>query len=195
MKNFPAAERLSQTPTYKPGGSEYPSGSPPRFEVIPEIPGLDLTESTGSGNMASSQARYEDTVDLSMVSGIREKTTRGGKTVEELTTGSKEYVSVRRQLADFVYSERFRTQGRDAITDTLINSIELFHLQVRQGEVGRAKHEEELNELVNLLNRVPESGGQREALILQREGIVELLDFVKEPFFCHQMWLLCQIAS
>ncbi len=203
MRNFPAAERLSQAPIYKSGVSEspavevealqpdvvslspddvyaYSSSSPPRFEVMPELPGQDLSE---------------DAVDLNIVSGIREKTSRGGKTVEELTTGSKEYVSVRRQLADFLYSERFRTQGRDAITDTLINSIELFHLQVRQGEVGRAKHEEELNELVNLLNRVPESGGQPEALMLQREGILELLDFVKEPFFCHQMWLLCQIAS
>ena len=192
MKNFAAAERRSQIPTYKPGESESPSGSPPRFEVIPD---LDLTYSTGSGNMASSPARYEDMVDLNMVSGIREKTNRGGKTVEELTTGSKEYVSVRRQLADFVYSEQFRTQGRDAISDTLINSIELFHLQVRRGDDGKVKHEEELNELVNLLNRVPESGGQREALVLQREGILELLDFVKDPFFCHKMWLLCQIGS
>ena len=203
------AERRSQLPTWHPPlpetrdtlvdelGQEnqmldpqdvqaYSSNPPPDFEIVP----VDFSDPvTPPETTATHPTSYEELIDLEAPSGIRERTRAvPGKTIEELSAASKEYIQARRKLADFVYSDVFREQGCDAITDEIIHAIEHFHTQPRSSERSKIRHEEEQEELVKLLLKVPRSSVNPE---LHAQGVSELLDFVKDPFFCHGMWRQC----
>lgn len=206
------AERFSQLPTWQPSVPEhrdtqvdelgqenqmldpedvqaYSSNPPPDFEIAPVI--FSAPAQPSPETAATHPTSYEELIDLEAPSGIRDRTRAvTGKTVEELSAASKEYIQVRRALADFVYSDVFRERGCDAITDEIINAIELFHTQPRSSEQRKIRHEEEQAELVKLLLKVPPSTMNPE---LHAQGVSELLDFVRDPFFCHGMWRQCAL--
>lgn len=177
-----------------------PGTLPPDFEVAPYIPALDnstlrpeqgpvppplprtqLQSITSPVNAASHPTVFKDIENnRQTISGVRLRDGNAGKSIEELTAGSREYVAARTLLVDFVYSELFRQEGRDAIPDTVIDALEQFHRQPRADDAATKRHSQEMDELVQVLARVPEPTSNR---VLHREGINELLDFVKDPFF------------
>lgn len=106
--------------------------------------------------------------------------------------GSKEYVAARNLLADLVKSDLFRLEGRNVISDTLIAAIEYFHARRREGPAEEERHARERTELLEVVRHAPRPEGASAAY---DEGILELNDFVGDPFLCHQMWQLCRLSQ
>ncbi len=158
------------------------------FEIMPEI---TYVQDIGVDPLATTDV--QELGDPTLVSGVRIRSNRAGMSAEEISAGSIEYVDTRKALVDFLRSDEFRSMGCDAIPDTLINMLEMFHVAAKQHQTSEDKHDQEIAKLLNILNDTPEAYADRETRALQREGIRELSDFVREPFLCHGMWEQIQL--
>lgn len=181
----------------------------PDFEMSPEIAGLSSALPRAQENLigqvqvspASLSAEGEglwvaDTIPVlatdQALSGLRTPDTSKG--FEAHSGLPKEYIEARREVADFIYSDAIRKEGRDAIPDSLIRAVEAFHKQQEITGLGMS-YTHQVEELIDLLKKNPSTSMDPAERRRCAEGVAELMELVQDPFLCHGIWMRVELKK